>query len=37
MGEPHRDRLGLTVTHQGEHTLWVDQPERTFAANVTAL
>ncbi|MDA0566352.1 methyltransferase domain-containing protein [Streptomonospora sp. S1-112] len=25
-GAPGRDRLGLTVTAEGEHTLWVDTP-----------
>jgi protein-L-isoaspartate(D-aspartate) O-methyltransferase len=26
LGRPHRDRLGLTVQHDGEHVLWVDAP-----------
>nr|WP_274614048.1 methyltransferase domain-containing protein [Streptomonospora nanhaiensis] len=30
-GRPGRDRLGLTVTATGEHTLWVDTPAHPLA------
>jgi hypothetical protein len=31
-GAPGWDRLGLTVTDDGEHTVWLDEPGHTVAA-----
>lgn len=32
LGSPAAERFGLTVTAEGEHLLWVDQPDRVLAS-----
>ncbi|GAA3727759.1 methyltransferase domain-containing protein [Salinactinospora qingdaonensis] len=35
-GCPGRDRLGLTVTPEGQHTLWVDTPTTSYSGDALA-
>lgn len=37
VGEPARDRLGLTVTPDGAQHVWVDEPDNTVAAWATTV
>ncbi|GAA3731791.1 methyltransferase domain-containing protein [Salinactinospora qingdaonensis] len=32
-GRPGRDRLGLTITPDGQHSLWVDTPEQVLSGD----
>lgn len=32
VGEPDRDRLGLTVASDGAQQVWVDEPDNAVAA-----